>query len=273
MSAMTNNEWRTPVTLGKTGLRVSRIGLASSYGVGADGVQEAYEEFGINYFYWGSYRRESFGEGIRRLAQAKREDLVVVVQSYSRLAGLLASSLERALRRLKLDYADIFLLGFYSRPPSRRIMDAAMRLRDQGKARFIAVSGHRRPTFQQYIRDGIFDMVMFRYSAAHRGAETDILPYLESTDRPGTVAYTSTRWGQLLDPGKVPSGEAVPRAADCYRFVLSQPQIDVCLSGPADVGQMREGLAALARGPMSEDELAWMRRVGDSLHRRSPTRK
>jgi diketogulonate reductase-like aldo/keto reductase len=141
---MQNPDWRTRVALGKTGLPVSRIGLASSYGLGADGLQEAYEEYGINYFYWGTLRKESFGDGIRRLAQRKREDLVVVIQSYSRLAGMLTSSLERALGRLKLDHADIFLLGFHSRPPSRRIMDAALRMRDQGKARFIGVSCHKR---------------------------------------------------------------------------------------------------------------------------------
>ena len=265
---MQKADWHTRVALGKTGLQVSRIGLASSYGLGADGLQEAYEEYGINYLYWGTLRKESFGAGIRRLAQRKREDLVVVIQSYARLAGMLTSSLDRALGRLKLDHADIFLLGFHSRPPSRRIMDAALRLRDQGKTRFIGVSCHRRSTFRQYVDDGIFDMVMFRYSAAHRGAETEILPLMGVPDRPGTVAYTATRWGHLLNPKKMPPGEAVPSASDCYRFVLSQPQVDICMSGPADVTQMREGLAALDRGPLSETEMAWMRRVGDAIRHR-----
>jgi predicted aldo/keto reductase-like oxidoreductase len=110
-------------------------------------------------------------------------------------------------------------------------------------------------------------MVMFRYSAAHRGAETEILPHLGVPNRPGTVAYTATRWGHLLDPKKIPPGEAVPRVSDCYRFVLSQPQIDLCMSGPANVEQMKEGLSALDRGPLSEDEMAWMRRIGDAIHR------
>ena len=40
---------RTP--LGKTGLMVSRIGLASGYGVAADAIEKAFHEYGINYFY------------------------------------------------------------------------------------------------------------------------------------------------------------------------------------------------------------------------------
>jgi len=76
-----NTDLRQKVSLGRTGLQVSRMGLASSYGIGRDGVQEAYETWGVNYFYWGSRRMKSFGEGIRRLALLNRENLVIVIQS------------------------------------------------------------------------------------------------------------------------------------------------------------------------------------------------
>ena len=138
-------DYRSRVPLGRTGLQVARIGLSSSYGVGADALEEAYDRWGINYLYWGSLRREAFGEGIRRLARRKREDLVVVIQSYARHGRWLAWSLERALRRLGLDCADILLLGYHNRPPNRRLMEAALRLRSQGRARFLAVSCHHRP--------------------------------------------------------------------------------------------------------------------------------
>ncbi|MBZ5498409.1 MAG: hypothetical protein LAP85_18580 [Acidobacteriia bacterium] len=257
---------RCRVALGKTGLQVSRIGLASSYGVGGDAVEAAYHEYGINYLYWGTRRREDFGAGIRRLTRRKRDDLVVVIQSYARLAGWLTSSFERALVRLKLDYADILLLGLHNHPPSPRLMDAALRLREKGKARFLAVSCHKRATFRRYIGDGTFDVLMFRYNAAHRGAEKEVFPNLDQSGRPGTVAYTATRWGSLLNPRRIPKNERLPCASDCYRFVLSQPQVDVCLAGPGNFAQMREGLAALDRGSMSEEELDWMRRIGNHIH-------
>jgi len=259
-------DFRQRILLGRTGLQVSRIGLGSSYGIGADAVQEAYQERGVNYLYWGSMRRESFGEGIRRLAQRNREDLVIVIQSYARLGGWLTRSFERGLSRLKLDHADVLLLGLHNKPPSSRIMDAALRLREQGRVRFLAVSCHRRSTFQRYIGEGVLDILMLRYSAAHRGADSEIFPHLEIPNRPGMVAYTATRWGRLINPAKIPPGEPTPRASDCYRFVLSQPRVDVCLAGPANAEQMREALAALDRGPMSEEELAWMRRIGDYIH-------
>ena len=111
------------------------------------------------------------------------------------------------------------------------------------------------------------DVLMFRYNAAHRGAETEVLPLLTGVERPGTVAYTATRWGNLIHLKKVSKGETVSCASDCYRFVLTWFSIDVCLAGPANGEQLKEALATLDRGPMSEEELAWLRRVGDHIHR------
>jgi aryl-alcohol dehydrogenase-like predicted oxidoreductase len=253
-------------SLGRTGLMVSRLGIGSSYGVDAAAIERAYHEQGVNYLYWGTVRRAAFGEGIRNIARTHRDDLVVVVQTYTRLAAWAVPSLERALRELKLAYADVLLLGMHNRPPSNRLRDAAFRARDRGLARFVAVSCHRRSTFQEYLAQGVYDILMFRYSAAHRGAEADVLAHLPEVDRPGMVSYTATRWGTLLDPAHTPPGERTPTAADCYRFVLSREGIDVCLTGPADAQQLAESLTALDRGPMSSDEIAWMCRVGDHVH-------
>ena len=79
------------------------------------------------------------------------------------------------------------------------------------------------------------------------------------------VSYTATSWKQLMDPRKVPKSERTPAAADCYRFVLARPEVDVCMTGPANSQQMDEALEALRLGPMTESELAWMRRVGAAV--------
>lgn len=259
---------RERVTLGRTGRQVSRLGIASSYGVGADALEAAYHEHGVNYLYWGTFRRKGFGRGVRKLARGHRDDLMIVVQTYSRIGKLMRPSVARALRQLDIDYADILVLGLFNQPPARRLLDAARRLCDEGLVRHLAVSCHRRPTFARYIEDEVFDPIMFRYNAAHRGAEREIFPHLQGTHRPGTISYTATRWGHLLDPRRVPTDEPKPRASDCYRFVLTQPVVDVCLTGPADAEQLAEALETLQRGPMDEEELAWMRRVGDHVYRR-----
>jgi len=83
----------------------------------------------------------------------------------------------------------------------------------------------------------------------------------------GLVAFTATSWKQLLDPKRMPAGERVPTASDCYRFVLSNPAIGQCMTGPANEEQAAEAMRANELGPMNEEELAWMRRVGDHIHK------
>lgn len=252
--------------LGKTRLEVCRLGVGASYGVPAAAIERAFDR-GVNYFYWGSLRRGEFGRAIRNLA-SQRDRFVLVIQSYSRVGRLMGWSLERALRELRLDHADILLLGLWNNPIPERILDAARRLKDRRLTRFLAFSSHNRRLAGRMVADGEFDVIHFRYNAVHTRAELDIFPYLRKQDRPGAVSYTATSWRQLMDPRKVPTNEKRPTAGDCYRFVLTRPEVDVCLTGPADAAQMDHALEALRQGPMQETELAWMRRVGTSIHTR-----
>ena len=262
-------DFTTPTILGRTGLAVGRLGVASSYGAPAAAFEEAFER-GCNYFYWGSLRRGGMARALRNLCgQGRRGDLVVVIQSYSRFPALLEASYTLALRRLGLEYGDVLLLGWFSQPPAPRLWERALDLQRRGLVRFLAFSGHRRSLFPELARQGLGDIFHIRYNAAHRGAEIEAfapLAALPSESRPGIVTYTATRWGQLLKTSKMPPGETPASAADCYRFALSHPAVNVCLTGPATREQMRQALRALDLGPLNEDELQRLRRIGDWLH-------
>jgi aryl-alcohol dehydrogenase-like predicted oxidoreductase len=248
------------VCIARTGLSSSALGLGSSFGVGGADIEHAFER-GINYFYYGSIRKAGFGRAVRGLARQHRERMVIVVQSYTRVAALMGSSLGSALRGLGIDQADFLLLGWWNAHPPERIMDAARALRDKGRCRHIMISCHDRLAFEHYAKDPDLTAIMVRYNAAHPGAETEVFPRL-GDDPPGVVAYTATRWGDLINPKLAPAGEPTPRASDCYRFALSNPGVQVCIAGPKNREELDEAMAALDRGPMREDELAWMKRVG-----------
>ena len=98
----------------------------------------------------------------------------------------------------------------------------------------------------------------------HPGAEREIFPHRRE-DKPTILAYTATSWRKLL---KRPSGWTgnVMTAGDCYRFQLSNPHVDLALTGPANAEQLRENLDALEKGPLSEDEAKWMRAFGHAVH-------
>jgi aryl-alcohol dehydrogenase-like predicted oxidoreductase len=250
----------TQTTLGRTGLRVGRLGISASFGAPAAAVESAFEQ-GVNYLYWGSRRRGGFADALRHLAP-RRDRFVLVLQSYSRMASLVGWSIERALQAVRLEYADILLLGMWNKPVPPRMIEAARKLRDRGLVRFLAVSTHNRGLVPDIAGGSDFDVVHFRYNAAHPGAERDIFPNLPDSNRPGLVAFTATSWRQLLKAKNVPHGEKPPGASDCYRYVLSRPEVNVCMTGPANAAQMDHALEALKRGPMSRSELEWMRRIG-----------
>ena len=256
-------DFSQPTVLGKTKLKVGRLGVGAGYGAPASAFEEAFDK-GCNYFYWTS-RKSGMKEAINNIrSQGKRDRLVIAVQSYSRSAHLLESSLEKALKNLSLDFADVFLLGWHNRQPAKRLIDRSLKMREKGLFRFLGMSGHNRPLFPQMAFKGTFDLFHIRYNAAHRGAEREVFAHVEDV---GIVTYTATRWGRLLNPRKMPPGETSPTSTDCYRFVLSNPAVHVCLCGPKNTDQMRAALKTLESGPMDETELQRMTKIGDYVHK------
>ena len=55
-------------------------------------------------------------------------------------------------------------------------------------------------------------------------------------------------------------------AAECYRFVLSHPGVNVCLTAPSNAERMDENLQALQAGPLDEEEMARARRIGRHIY-------
>ncbi len=255
--------------LGRTGLSAGRLGISSSFGAPAAAIEEAFER-GCNYLTWGTFIKGRSPEMKKALqsiiAKGKRDDLILSMWTYAHNNWWTEKGLARGLRELGTDHTDVLLLGYFSKPPSQALIDGALRLKEKGLVRYIGLSSHHRSVFPLLFKDNIFDLYHVRYNAAHRGAEQDVFPFLPADNRPAMVSFTATRWRQLLNPKKMPAGEKPATAAECYRFVLSQPAIDICMMGAKNLQQMRENLAVLEQGPMHEQELARMHRIGDHIH-------
>ncbi len=265
-----NQGFQEPRTLGRTGLKVSRIGLAAGYKVPASAVERAYHEYGINYFYWET-RKSGMKQGLLNLTKANRDDLVIAIQSYDHVGLWLRPSVEKALTQLGIDHADILFLGWVNRTPRRRILDTARQLKEDGMVRFLGITGHNRLFHGEMAKqaDSPFDVHQVRYNAAHRGAEDDVFEGLPAKDkRPGMTTYTATDWGKLLRTKKLPQGEKPLAASECYRFVLSHPDVDLCLQGPRSEQEMDQGLSALTEGPLSSKEMQRVRKIGDAVYGR-----
>ena len=247
------------------GKRVHRMGITTSYGLDVKGVEEAFER-GVNYLMWTPARRR-----LRRLVRevvARDRDRYVLATGpvLGYFPGSLRRTVEVALRESRSEYLDIlqmFWAGVMS-SLSASMMSEMVRLRDEGKVRAIGVAIHDRKRAARLAAAGPLDFFMLRYNAAHPGAEVDIFPHLPEP-RPLITAYTATSWGKLLKPPSSWAGPAAT-AGDCYRFCLTSPYVDVVLSAPKTVAQLRENLAALERGPLSDEEQSRMRALGRAVH-------
>jgi len=276
------------VPLGGTGIQVSRLGIGSSYGVSREACLEAFDA-GVNYFFWGSTRTPGMALAIRDLTPNHRDGLCVVLQCYARRPSLVSKSIRRGLEALRLEYADVLLLGWHEKAPSRRVLDAVEEERLRGTFKHLAISSHQRPLFKDFMEDGRYDVFHVRYNAAHVGAERDLFPFLpggavdgsaeasgadDAADPalppatgPGIVAFTVLRWGDLLNPKRMPPGEAPLTAAECYRFALSNPHVHVAITGPKSDEEMRHTLGALKAGALDVKEMARSRSIGDHVYR------
>lgn len=260
----------TEVRLGMLNRKVFRLGLSATYRPGVETVHRALDA-GVQVFFAYGFDSQMV-RVLREVAPRKRQELVYVTGAYNLLWGHpnLRRTLEKRLRQLRTDYIDcFFLLGVMGK---ERFLDQAMeemnRFRQEGKVLATGVSIHARKLAGTIAERGALQAMMVRYNAAHRGAELDIFPHLVAHN-PVVIGYTATRWTALLRrPRGWPKEARVPTPGMCYRFVLSNPHVHVCLTAPSNPAQFEENLSALREGPLHEEDLNFMREFGDAVHAR-----
>ncbi len=255
-------------TLGRNGPRVFRLGLSSTYWPGKAAIHRAVDD-GVNYFFCYGFDKQAINF-VRDLAPSDRGKYVVATGAYNLIWTRqdLRRTLENRLRQLRTDYIDVFLFLGVMKPKEfpEPLQEELRRLKEDGKVRAVGMSCHHRKFFGELAGRGALDVLMLRYNAAHRGAEQDIFPSLQAF-KPGVVSYTATRWSFLLRrPKGWPKDGRVPTAGMCYRFVLSNPNVDVCMTAPSNPKQLAENLAAVRQGPLADDEMQFMRDFGDAVH-------
>lgn len=255
-------------TLGKLGHRVRRLGLSASYLPGRKAVHRALDE-GIDFFFCYGFDYQ-MTRVLRELPASQRERYVFTTGAYNLLWTHLnlRRTLEKRLRQLRTDYIDIFLfLGVMGKERFLEgVLDELHRLREGGKVRAVGISTHDRKLAGALAARGALDALMMRYNAAHPGAEQDIFPHL-AAHQPAVINHTATRWTYLLRrPRGWPQNGRVPTAGMCYRFVLSNPHIHVCLTAPRSLRELEENLSVLREGPLSAEDMQFMREFGEAVH-------
>jgi len=188
-------------------------------------------------------------------------------------AANVRTGVENSLRRMNTDHID--LVQFHrSLTPAEFEKDGAlhelMTLRDEGKVRFLGVSGTV-PNLYDQVEMGVFDAFQIPYSVLQldhedaiakasaagagiiirggvaRGGPSDwenrryyMLPGSTMRDR-----WEEARLDELLD--------GMSRIEFTLRFTLSSPDLDTTIVGTASLDHLRDNLAMAAKGPLPDD--------------------
>ncbi len=186
-------------TLGRTGLRVSIMGLGcgghsrlgQSFGNTEEQSVEVVEralDLGVSFFdtaeAYGT--EEILGKGLRG---TRREEVVISTKRSmwgddGLRAEAVAAALEASLRRLGTDYIDVYQLHGLSRQHYDRAVEELMpeliRLRDEGKLRSIGVTegfssdpGHE--MLSRAVQDDCWDVVMVGFNILNQSARERVL--------------------------------------------------------------------------------------------------
>jgi predicted aldo/keto reductase-like oxidoreductase len=205
---------------------------------------------GVNFLNWCGHP-DGLSETIAALGPRRRE-VVICVQFEARTATDAQVELASILRELRTETIDV-LTFYYVEEESEwqqiigpgGALDYCREAQQRGEVRTLGVTSHQRPLAAEMARSGLLDLLMIRYNAAHRGAETEVFPVTDALGLP-VIAYTCLRWGALLRPTPDdPPGFVVPRAPAWYRFALQSPSVTVALMSPESRAELEEDLTVL----------------------------
>lgn len=189
------------------------------------------------------------------------------------------AGVEQSLRRMRTDHLD--LVQFHISPSRETLeehgaVEALQTLRDEGKTRFIGMSGTL-PNLTDHIAMGVFDAFQIPYSALEREHDAAI------TDAAGAGAGIIVRGGVARGAPEKPADafeqypermrEALERRRDRWseanlddvldgmtrmefmlRFTLTHPGLHTTIVGTANPEHLAANVAAAAKGSLPRDQ-------------------
>ncbi|MGE5817263.1 MAG: aldo/keto reductase [Deltaproteobacteria bacterium] len=304
-------------TLGRTGLQVSVAGLGcggpSRLGLQKDAqsasnavslVRQAID-LGINFIDTAqAYGTESIvGKGITGIS---RDRLVISTKKslpspdHPDPENEVRQGLEQSLKLLGTEYIDVYHLhGVEPKDydfAKNRLMPAMLKLREQGKIRFIGVTEGFVPDpshqmLQQGLKENLWDVVMVGFSLLNPSARKTVFP-LTSEKRIGVLNMFAVRRAlsqpdrlkgivsDLLERGVVRrsavnpndpldfvlrEGGAATLPEAAYRFCRHQAGVDVVLTGTGNPAHLKSNVESIMKPPLPKSVLWKLEEIFGSI--------
>lgn len=250
------------VTLGRTGLRISRVGFGGIpiqrvNAAAAKELMEAVRAAGINYIDTArgyTVSEELIGQAI----EGHRGDFVLATKSMARDREGMARDIGISLGNLRTDHIDLYqvhnpnLQQFEQVCAPGGALEALLEAKAAGKIHHLGVTAHSLEVFEKALELDWVETLMFPYN-------------IVETQGTELMSKAHAKGVGFIDM-KPLAGGAIEDATLAMRFICANPDVTVVIPGmysPAEVEQ--NVTAAQDRSPLSQEEQEKMTQIRKEL--------
>ena len=250
------------VTLGKTGLRISRVGFGGIpiQRITQEECTKLFDEVvadGINYI--DTARGYTVSEQfIGQALQGRRDKFVLATKSMARTREAMEQDIEISLSNLQTDYIDLYQIHNANDAQLDTVMaeggamEALLAAKAAGKIGHIGLTAHSLSVFERALEIDEIETIMFPYNVVERQGEHLIARCTEKNI--GFIAMKPLAGGAIED------GELA------MRFIVSNPAVTVVIPGMYCADEVHRNVAAAASiAPLNEDEANRAQAIVDAL--------
>ena len=250
------------VTLGKTGLTISRLGFG---GIPIQRVDVAATKTlitemaakGINYIDTArayTVSEEFLGEAL----EGVRDKFVLATKSMSRTKEAMAADIETSLKNLRTDYIELYQVHNPTLEQLEQVMapggalEALKEAKEAGKIGHIGLTGHSLELFEKAVHLDWVETFMFPYNIVETQGEELMRKCTEKNI--GFIVMKPMAGGAINDPELA------------LRFICSNPDATVVIPGMYELKEIEQNLSAVEnQAPLSESELEKISKIREQL--------
>ena len=248
--------------LGKTGLKISRMGLGGIpiQRIDAEGTKKLVYQLmdaGVNYI--DTARGYTVSEQYLGYAlEGIRDKFVLATKSMARTREAMAKDIDISLGNLRTDYIDLYQVHNPNMAQLEQViaeggaLEALLEAKEQGKIGHIGLTAHSVEVFEKALELPWVETVMFPYN-------------IVETQGRALIAKCAEKNIGFVDM-KPLAGGALEDATLAMRFLVSDPNVTVVIPGMADEKEIVQNLAACAdTAPLTADEQAKVAVIRETL--------
>lgn len=250
------------VTLGKTGLQISRLGFGGIpiQRVDAETTKQlihAMVEKGMNYI--DTARGYTVSEAyLGEALEGVRDKFVLATKSMARTKAAMAQDIETSLKNLRTDYIDLYQVHNPGMEQLEQVLaadgalEALQEAKAAGKIGHIGLTAHSLEVFARALELDWVETIMFPYNIVETQA-TELMH--KCTEK--NIGFITM---------KPLAGGAIEDAALAIRFICANPDVSVVIPGMFDLKEIEQNLAACEeKAPLSDAELEKMEEIRKQL--------